>query len=146
MAVFGIGARYGSNYVAADFHRLGIACIGHKRKDAAEIFSEFRSLKIGDVIYMKSLSPSSKCMTVMGVGIVIDNTIRKIRDSTYVDENFLGYGVKVRWQFNGEYQIGKSKERDNHWHRRLGTFYEEYNRSIQKLVIRILLKPEKFMK
>ena len=145
MTIFGIGARYDNQWVNDAFEKYGVACIGHEREDAPEIYAEFRTLKVGDIIYMKALGPSSDKMCIMGVGIVVNNFIKEIvTDKDTKDEIYWGHGVKVNWRFCGEYYTSRGIEKDKHWHRRMGTFFEEYSRKIQKLVIRMLLNPDKY--
>jgi len=146
MAIFGIGARYDDQWVNKSFIEHKMACIGHERADTPEIYAEFRTLKVGDIIYMKALGPSSDRMCIMGVGIVTNNFIKEIiTDEDTDDEIHWGHGVKVNWVFDGEeYYASKGLDKDKHWHRRVGTFYEEHSRKIQKLIIRMLLDPDRY--
>ena len=54
MAIFGIGASYGKEDVSRDFIGNNLVGIGHRVEDAPELYQFMRSLKVGDVVYIKS--------------------------------------------------------------------------------------------
>jgi len=141
MAVFGIGARYDTQWVHEDFIRNNIACIGHEEENAPEIYRDFRRITNGDIIYMKSLGPRSDKLCIMGVGIVTNSKVQEFYEGKGKDKIYWGNGVKVWWIWTEEIYFKTNPERDYHWHRRLGTFYEECNPKIHRKVIRLLLKP-----
>ena len=93
MAVWGIGAYYNDSKVkdkAQDFLRNNFAYIGWKEPEAPAIYQMLRSIKVGDMIYIKSFSPKTKTLHIKALGIVIDNKLQYSED--------LGTGVAVKWK------------------------------------------------
>lgn len=134
MAVWGIGAYYkGDNGTdkTQDFINQGFACIGWSENDAPALYQMIKSVKIGDIIYIKSFTPNQKQLCVKAVGIVTDNCKNHDR---------LGYGVKVKWkkEFSESINITVSSEmyRNNVFN---NTMYEEYNENIISKLVDIIM-------
>ena len=132
---FGIGARYGSDWMVADFIQNEVACVGHARRDTPEIFAQFRTIRKGDIIFMKAFGPSSTQICIMGIGFVTGNNIYKVSDE-------LGFGIDVEWVFGpgeGEeiYLLDKLGQ-DKHRNVRLGTLYEEFAPKVKRALASIL--------
>lgn len=135
MAVWGIGAYYNDSKVkdkAQDFLRNNFAYIGWKEPEAPAIYQMLRSIKVGDMIYIKSFSPKTKTLHIKALGIVIDNKLQYSED--------LGTGVAVKWkdEFTEVIEISITPEmyRNNIYNNSL---YEEYDkRIIQKLIEEIM--------
>jgi len=126
---WGIGARYGAEYVVSEFLKEGVACIGHAKSEVPEIFAQFKTVKKGDRIFMKAYGPSSTQICVMGAGTVIGNNIYKVSDE-------LGYGMDVDWVWghadSEEIYLIDSLGKDKHRNVRLGTLYEEFNPKVKR--------------
>jgi len=139
MSIYGIGARYGSEWMTDKFIDAGVAAIGFTEADAPEIFAQFRKVDIGDIMFMKAFGPNSSQLCIMGVGIVTDNDVVRINEE-------LGQGIKVDWVFTDEYYIPERRKLgfDKHRNVRCGTLFEEHNREIKHLIIDILLNPDEY--
>lgn len=122
MAIYGIGAKYGSIDVSQEFINKGIACVGWNISDAPELHSILQSVKIGDIFYIKSYSPSNG-LYIKAVGIVSNNTVKQETE---------GAGVSVNWIWHGWYHYGKVLDKYNV---RSITIYEEYNKDVQDLIL-----------
>ena len=90
------------------------------------------SIKVGDIIYIKSFSPKTKTLYIKALGIVIDNKLQYSED--------LGTGVMVKWkdEFTEVIEISITPEmyRNNIYNNSL---YEEYDKGIiQKLIEEIM--------
>ena len=135
MAVWGIGAYYeGSNPSdkTDEFISEGRAYIGWNEKEAPALYRMFDSVKVGDIIYIKAFIPRSKILSIKAVGIIMN--VRK-----HTSDN-LGTGVDVNWKtgfstisINITPQIYKNNVFNN-------TLYEEFNVSIIKQLIDILMR------
>lgn len=130
MAIYGIGANYNNVDVSQDFIKKGIACVGWDITDAPELHKILQSIKIGDIFYIKSHSPSNG-LYIKAVGIVTDNTLKK-EDK--------GIGVSVRWIWDGRHHYGKVQDKYNV---RSITIYEEYNKDIQDLILSFIFSKMK---
>lgn len=124
MAIFAVGAYYDED-VSNDFIENNIAGPGWKKTEAPELTQFIRTLKVGDILYIKSVSPSSKDIVVKAVGVVYDDTI--IEDSTIVSS-----GRNIKWLITDSFRISKPKEKNNV---RLNTMYEEFHPVVQKEIL-----------
>ena len=130
MAIYGIGANYNNVDVSQDFIKKGIACVGWDITDTPELHKILQSIKIGDIFYIKSHSPSNG-LYIKAVGIVTDNTLKKEVE---------GIGVSVRWIWDGWHHYGKVQDKYNV---RSITIYEEYNKDIQDLILSFIFSKMK---
>ena len=124
MAIFGIGALYDQEDVMGRFLSDGVACVGWPENEAPPAHSILRSLRTGDIIFIKSYSPGAG-LFVKVVGLVTDGLVRPVPN--------LGVGVPVRWVWNGEERIGRL---DDKWPVRTVTIYEEHHPEVQARIIR----------
>jgi hypothetical protein len=132
MAVYGIGATYnGTEDQSDNFIGNGVACIGWSPGDAPAAHAQMTTVKMGDIIFIKSYAPSAG-LHIKAVGIITDNTFRKITDT-------LGWGVSVRWVPlpNGKIVIGPVEDHSDYMRR--GTLYEEFNPSVIRRVLDVLV-------
>jgi hypothetical protein len=131
MAIYGIGANYEGKYDKRnDFFTNDCACVGWDVQEAPALHSILKKVKIGDIIYIKSMVISTKELLVRAVGIVTDDEIK-----TYSN---LGEGVKVKWMWKGENRIPLTAPiyRYNVFN---NTIYEEYNPAIQKEIVSLII-------
>src|SRR5262249_27408184 len=134
MAVYGIGATYGGTEdKSEDFVRNGVACIGWQADDAPAAHAQMKSIKAGDVIFIKSYAPTAG-LHIKAVGVVTDATFRRITES-------LGYGVDVRWVVmpNGKIVLGPVEDHSDYVRR--GSLYEEFNPTVIRRVLDVLVPP-----
>ncbi len=135
MAVYGIGAMYdGSVDQTEIFIQLGVACIGWTEREAPAIYAQMRSVKAGDIFFIKSFAPTAG-LHIKAVGIVTDPTFRPITDA-------LGWGVSVRWLPplpGGRIVVGALQDHSDYLRR--GTLYEEFNPAVIREIIDVLSRP-----
>ncbi len=132
MAVYGIGAMYGGADDQTDnFIKMSVACVGWSPTDAPAAHAQMASVKTGDVFFIKSYAPTAG-LHIKAVGIVTDGTFRKITDT-------VGWGVSVRWVQIPEGRIVVGPVEDHSDYMRRGTLYEEYNPSVIKRVLDVLV-------
>lgn len=127
MAIFGFGATYNNEDVHEAFVEAGVACVGWTRDEAPPLHNLLRHIKAGDIAYLKSFSPNIG-LTIKAVGVVLEGTAQEYGE--------LGWGVTVRWTWQGEERIGRLEDK---YPVRTITLYEEYNPEIQQRVIDLLL-------
>ena len=129
MAIFGLGAMYdGKDDVSQNFLSGGIACVGWSEADAPAAHNMLRHIKIGDIVFLKSFPPNFG-LIVKAIGIVTGSEPREVEN--------LGWGVDVRWLWQGERRIGRLE--DKYDPMRGLTLYEEYNPTLQWQLIDLLL-------
>lgn len=144
MAIYGIGSKYGGQEEKLpEFINSGFAFIGYDEADAPAVFNAFKATKVGDIIFIKSSSPSSG-LYIKAVGIITGRDLVKDQISN------LGWGKKTQWLWHmkldptkeGIENIKMGKIVDGMTHMRMGTFYEEFGPEVQERVLALLIKGE----
>ena len=130
MAIYGIGAHYDKQYdVSQDFIDSNFVGIGWASDKAPELHQFLQSLKVGDIIYIKSFSPRSTNINIMAIGIIVTSVIRKDEDDT---NEIFSIGREVQWLNTEKFSIPKPKEKNNV---RNNSLYEEFNPSVQREIL-----------
>ncbi len=130
MAIWGIGAFYNSAEPAdktEEFINNDCACIGWNNDEAPALHLMLNSIKLGDIMYIKSFIPKTKQLNIKAVGIVND-TMKKPYEN-------LGTGVSVIWKEDFEpftIAIDNAMYKNNVFN---NTLYEEYNLEIINKII-----------
>lgn len=119
MAIYGIGAYYDDD-VSQDFINNNCIGTGWDINTAPELHQFIRSLKVGDIVYIKSVSPSSADIIVKGIGIISDDKV--------ISNNLVKCGRNVKWKNNNQIRIQKPQEKNNV---RANTLYEEFHPDVQ---------------
>ena len=115
MAVYGVGAFYDRD-VSADFIQQNLVGVGWDSSEAPELQEYFQSLKVGDIVYIKSAFGGND-ITVKAIGIIWDNVI--IRNNGLVST-----GRNVKWLYKDKFIIPRPAEKNNV---RSNTVYEEFH-------------------
>jgi hypothetical protein len=132
MAVYGIGAMFGgTDDQTQKFIDMGVACIGWSAVDAPSIHRQMASLKMGDIIFIKSFAPSAG-LHVKAAGVVTDPQFRLITQA-------LGWGIDVRWRTVPDGRIDLGTLNDHADFMRRGSLYEEFNPTVINTVLDILV-------
>jgi hypothetical protein len=133
MAVYGIGAMYnGTEDQLEIFVRMGLACIGWPPEQAPALHAQMRTVKAGDIFFIKSFAPTAG-LHIKAVGVVTDPSFRKINDK-------LGWAVDVRWRELSERIVVGALEDKSDFSRR-GSLYEEFSPTVIQRVLDILVPP-----
>lgn len=132
MSIFGIGAYYDHD-VSNDFIAQEIVGVGWSSNDAPELQEYFKSLKVGDIVYIKAAYGGAQDITVKGIGIIRDNEIRNSGNTN----NLVSTGRNVRWLSTEKFTIPRPIEKNNV---RSNTVYEEFHPSVQKEIINKIIK------
>jgi len=137
--IYCLGARYGGEWMVNKFVDAGVACVGWKEEDAPAIYKQLRSIQIGDIIALKAFGASSETVTIMAVGVVTDDDVRRVTAD-------LGYGIEVDWVKHDSDEEGwtmnPKASHDKHRNCRVGTLYQEFNPIIQRDIIDLMLHPD----
>ncbi len=123
MAVYGAGAYYDID-VSTDFIKNNVVGVGWSDIEAPELQEYFRSLKVGDIIYIKAAF-GGKDITVKGIGVIKDNII--LRNTGLVTT-----GRNVKWINTDKFTIKRPKEKNNV---RSNTVYEEFHPDVLSEII-----------
>jgi hypothetical protein len=125
MAIYAVGANYNGDDVSDDFIANNIAGPGWGIADAPELHQFVRSLKVGDIVYIKSFSPSSPDIIVKAIGVITD-------DQVVTNSQVVSAGRNIKWVVKDSFRISKPNEKYNV---RLNTMYEEFHPSVQAQIL-----------
>jgi hypothetical protein len=128
MAIFGIGAYYDKD-MSQEFIDNSIAGPGWDESEAPELFQYIASLKVGDIVYIKSCPPSSKDIHVKGIGFIADHKLLTNVEDT---KDLVSAGRRVNWINTEKFKIPKPQEKNNV---RLNTMYEEFHPKVQQAIM-----------
>ena len=129
MAIFGIGAYYDDmGDVSGDFIRKNLIGVGWQQNDAPELHEILKSLKVGDIVYIKAAFAGAN-ITVKAIGLIKDNVIRSSDDTG----GLVSVGRNVKWVSKKRFSINRPKEKNNV---RSNTVYEEFHPLVQKRILR----------
>ena len=124
MAIYGIGAFFESD-VSLDFISNNIAGTGWSNNESPEIHQYIRSLKVGDIIYIKSFAPKSRDLFIKAIGIILNDEIE-------TNNPLVCIGRNVKWLITKSFRIQKPEEKNNV---RSNTIYEEFHTEVQKAIL-----------
>jgi hypothetical protein len=125
MAIYGIGAYYDED-VSDEFINNNIIGTGWTVVDAPELHEYFRSLKVGDIVYIKS-AQFGQDIVVKAIGIITDNVILNATTHRLTE-----IGRNVRWVSTERFTISIPAEKNNV---RSNTLYEEFHPLVQQEII-----------
>ena len=108
MAVYGIGTTFERKDYLDCFIDESIAFLNYSENVTPELYVLFRRIKTGDILYVKSYSPSE--FIIKAVGLVLDNTIETNK-------------ISVNWIWDGRKK--ENDDKDNFL--RLPTNMDKYN-------------------
>lgn len=134
MAVYGMGSMFSStDEQLKNFVKDGFACIGWRCEDKPELYEILNDIKIGDIIYIKSLYHASKAMKVKAVGIVTSELKRQNTHQGYENcENEIG----VKWLNTDINKIINVEDSD--LNKRKGSLFIETNPEYIKNIIEFI--------
>jgi len=131
MAIFGFGTHFGDRDVSQSFIKNGIVGTGWGCLDAPDVYQFIGSLKVGDIVFLKSASSGSD-ITVKAVGIISDENIIPDENTSYDPPLELGLGRNVRWVSTRTFTIPKPDGKNNV---RANTMYEEFHPDVRAQIL-----------
>jgi len=133
MAIFGVGAYYGGDTdVSPDFIASNLVGVGWDVTTAPELHRFMRSLKTGDIVYIKAYPPGASDIYVKGIGLIRDDVLRTRADTN----DLVAIGRNVDWITTDEFRIPKPNEKNNV---RANTMYEEHHPEVQRVIMQRLV-------
>jgi len=136
MAIFGAGSKWENDEMSQDFFRNENFVIGWNINDAEDLYSLISTIKIGDIIYLKSNQPGSLNLKIKGVGIVKNSFLGVLFQN---EENLSlrkhSFELPVEWICKAEFNIVIPINIGKLTHIRSGTLYEEYLPYVQREVL-----------
>lgn len=133
MAIYGIGAHFEED-TSKHFIDNGVVGVGWKKEEAIALYQMISSIKVGDIVYIKSFSPSSPYLFIKGVGIITD---MEIIESKKAKSKGISFGRNVIWLIKEHIKLIKPEDKNNV---RLNTLYEEFHPEVQSEIIKQITK------
>ncbi len=126
MAIYGIGAYYDED-VSAQFITASVVGVGWDNNDAPDLHQFLRSLKVGDIIYIKAAPPGGD-LTIKAIGVIADDNILQAIDTNQL----VSCGRNVRWIETNQFVVPIPKQKNNV---RANTLYEEFHPIVQREIL-----------
>jgi hypothetical protein len=128
MAIYAVGAFYEEDGdVSKSFIENNIVGVGWDQDSAPELHEYLKSLKVGDIVYIKAAFGGAD-ITVKAIGIITDNVLLTPKDM----HELASIGRNVKWVSKKKFVIPKPTEKNNV---RNNTIYEEFHPEVQKEII-----------
>ena len=144
MAIFGAGSKWNDNELKNEFFNEKKFILGWNEKKGKDLYSAVSSLKVGDIVYLKGVSPRYiRDIKVKGIGIVTKSFIQCLQDGEYGDKNISdwhSFFIKIEWLYQKEFQIKIPEDEGKLTNIRPATFYEEYLPYVQEKILEKIIK------
>ena len=144
MAIFGAGSKWDNAELKDTFFKEEKFTIGWNEKSAKDLYEAVSQLKVGDIIYLKSVSPAHiRNINVKGIGIVTKSLIQCLQSDEYksIDiSDWSSFFIKVNWLSQDSFKIIIPEKEGKLTNIRPATFYEEYLPLVQKEILDKVLK------
>lgn len=110
-----------------------VAVIGWEEKYAPGLHQIMRHMKVGDIVYLKSIYIRKRRLIVKATGIILDDEILETTDLQSLTGGNLGRNVGYLWEGSDNLPVPK----DNEPVKSL-TIYEEHNLGIQSRILELI--------
>jgi hypothetical protein len=139
MAIYGAGSKWNQDEMKTDFFENERFTIGWNEESARDLYEAVSQLKVGDIIYLKSVSPAHiRNLKIKGIGIVTKSFIQCLQNEEYKNVNISDWNsffIKIKWLDLEEFSIKIPDNEGKLTNIRPATFYEENLPYIQKEIL-----------
>lgn len=139
MAIYGAGSVWAEGEVMENFFAKNNFVLGWGYDDAEDLYGLISSVKVGDIIYLKSKSPKSPRMTVKAIGIVSKSLVHYLIANEKKAEERLADGgnlaIGVKWIVKTPFELDIEEKYGKLTTIRPSSFYEEFLPSVQRAII-----------
>ena len=139
MAIYGAGSTWNKDEVKNDFFTNEKFTIGWNEKSAKDLYEAVSQLKVGDIIYLKSVSPAHiRSLKIKGIGIITKNFIQCLQNNEYKNidiSDWNSFFIKIKWLVLEEFKIKIPEDEGKLTNIRPATFYEENLPYVQEQIL-----------
>jgi len=139
MAIYGAGSKWKKDELKDNFFENEKFTIGWDEKHAKDLYEAVSQLKVGDIIYLKSVSPAHiRNIKVKGIGIVTKSFIQCLQNEEYKDIDISYWSslfIKVKWIVMDGFTVKIPEDEGKLTNIRPATFYEEYLPFVQEQIL-----------
>lgn len=136
MAIFGAGSNWDGTEIRQRLFDNNNYLIGWDISDAEDLYTLISSIKVGDIIYLKSNRPGSLDLRIKGIGIVTQSLMQSIFDNEIdLSNRRANFELPVRWVVREEFRLTIPEGIGKLTNVRAATLYEECLPFVQTEII-----------
>lgn len=143
MAIYGVGSKWNEKELKERFFKEGRFILGWNESSAKDLYAFVSSLKVGDILYIKSNQPGARVLRVKGVGIVTKSLLNCMSSAEFVHSAISDWEslfVEVAWMHRVEFLITIPDDEGKLTNIRAATIYEEYLPLVQQEILSKIIK------
>jgi len=141
MAIFGAGSNWDGNEIKQELFENGNYLIGWDIVNAEDLYTLISSIKVGDIIYLKSNRPGSLDIRIKGVGIVTQSLMQTLFENEIdLANRRANFELPVEWIFRDEFIISIPQDTGKLTNIRAATLYEEFLPFVQTEILNVILR------
>ncbi len=126
MAIYGAGSNWDGKEIKQRLFDNNNYLIGWDIVNAEDLYILISSIKVGDIIYLKSNRPGALIVRVKGVGIVTHSLIQTIFENKIdLANRRANFELPVNWIYRDEFTLSIPKDTGKLTNIRAATLYEE---------------------
>lgn len=136
MAIFGAGSKWNGKEIKNKLFANDNYLIGWDIIQAEDLYTLISTIKVGDIIYLKSNRPGSLNLRIKGLGIVTQSLIQTLfHKEINLANNRGNFELQVKWFFHEEFKISIPSDTGKLTNVRAATLYEEYLPFVQSKIL-----------
>lgn len=138
MAIYGVGSNWSGEELRERFFSERRFILGWDEESANDLYAFVASLKVGDILYIKSNQPGSRTIRVKGIGIVTRNLLTCMSSGELLNvsvSNWESLFVEVAWIYRDEFHVHIPENEGKLTNMRAATIYEEFLPFVQEAII-----------
>ena len=136
--MFGAGSMWGDDEKIEDFFNDSNFVLGWNYENAIDLYMLISSVKVGDILYIKSKSPRFSKITIKAIGIVTESLSYTLINAPKRCESVKeggGLSIGVKWVIKTPFEIVIEEFSGKLTSIRTSSFYEEFLPSVQNTII-----------
>lgn len=140
MAIFGAGSNWGGDEIREQLFNNNNYLIGWDVINAEDLYTLISTIKVGDIIYLKSNRPGSLNIRVKGIGFVTQSLIQALfKNEVDLANSRANFELPVEWIFRDEFIISIPEDTGKLTNIRAATLYEEFLPFVQSEILNLIL-------
>jgi len=139
MAIYGAGSNWDGTEIRERLFDNNNYVIGWDITNAEDLYTLISSIKVGDIIYLKSNRPGSLNIRIKGIGIVTQSLMQTLFENEIDLSNMrANFELPVNWISTENRTISIPNDTGKLTNVRAATLYEEYLPFVQNEILNTL--------
>jgi len=139
MAIYGAGSNWDGTEIKEQLFDNNNYVIGWDIVNAEDLYTLISSIKVGDIIYLKSNRPGSLNIRIKGIGIVTQSLMQTLFENEIDLSNMrANFELPVNWISTENRTISIPNDTGKLTNVRAATLYEEYLPFVQNEILNTL--------